>query len=122
MLAECKEQPQERHEKHAAADANIPAATPHTHATAKIPASRAAVSDTGFLLLAAGQVRIALRLPPEQKSRQHQEATEQSLQVPGRHGKRDQTPGITAEQHPQGAENSGLPVHLALLPVFAQRA
>src|SRR5213083_1735261 len=84
---------------------NIPEATPHTHATAKIPAMRPIDSSMNFPLAASGRVRIAARLSPKQKSRQYQEAAEQPLQVLRRQGERYQASGVSAEEHSQCAQN-----------------
>src|SRR5260370_16967064 len=58
---------------------NIPEATPHTHATTNIPARRAIESDTNFLPIAAGYVRVARRFSPKQERRQHQETSKPSF-------------------------------------------
>src|SRR4029077_1331053 len=77
---------------------NIPEATPHTQAIAKMPALRPTPLPTGNILSSVGGcTALKLRLSPEQKSSQYQEATKQSFQVPRWHGERNPAPGISAE-------------------------
>src|ERR1700674_615581 len=99
MLAEGEQQPEERHQKDATAD---PEHARRHSANARDREDAGASAKTlslgrGLLLYPAGGTALKLRLLPEQKSRQHEEATERSLQIPGWHGEGDQAPCISAE-------------------------
>src|SRR6266436_4107925 len=85
MLAERKQQPQQRHKKYAAANPEH-SGRDSAHTRDREDARAAAHRFRHELLLAAaGHVRVSLRLSPKQKSRQYQEAAEQSFQIPGWH-------------------------------------
>src|SRR5713226_1644183 len=91
---------------------NIPEATPQTLAIVKMPAPRLILSATGGLPGFAGGAALELRLSQEQNSRQHEETTEHSFQVPGRQGECDQAPCISAEWHSERAQNPSVQIHL----------
>ena len=99
MLAEGKQQAEERHQKDATADpehARRHTANARGREDANASAKTLSLSH-GLPLYSADGTALKLRLFPEQKSRQHEEATEQSSQVPGWHGEGHQAPCISAE-------------------------
>jgi len=116
MLAEGKQQPQERDQKDRHRQSpNIPGGdSARRLRSRRMPALGQTPSATGNLFHLASATALKLRLSPEQKSRQHKEATEQSFQVLGWHGECDQTPPISAEEHSQRGTESCIQVHLAL--------